>query len=659
MSDVLTRRETRFVLWRPARTVPAPKVRVVQLVPGNPPTERLVVERDLVLADFPDLWELPIAGLPLVADEVYQYWFVVVNDRPGAAHVPVRCTDPFARVVDYRLGSPPAAVVKLSGGKLVDCDPDGNVGVRANVRDASTLPRNNQLVIYELPSSWSRGTIESGLERDVGSFRDVLALVSTGESGGNFRATPEVAGRAHLLELGVNAVELLPPADSPFYREWGYGTGNYLAADWDLGFPVGNATPSAEQDLRRLVARFHELGIRFITDMVMAFGHSSYNEINFDEFHLIPHLERDNPDAYQSSRFDELRDGYGGSSFRYLRAAESYDPVTGARGQLVPARRFMITQLLRWMRELGVDGIRLDSVNNIANWDFVREFNRTARQEWRALSAGLSTEEADARFLVVGEELQVPLDLVRQGCVDSLWNEHFQSLVRAVIRGRSQGGRSFEDTVKDMVDCRRLGFADGSQAVNYVTSHDVEGFEKERLFDFLQNNGIVFKEERVKLAFVCLLTAVGIPMILAGEEFADQHDRRLGHPDKQQDPVNYSRLAEPWRRRIFEYVARLVRLRRSSAALSVNDTRFIHADFSDGRRILAWVRGNDAEHSPVVVVANFSDVQPPGSEYRVPNWPSAPAGRRWREVTQDRAVPDEWVGREPLFPWEAKVYTYG
>jgi pullulanase len=31
-------------------------------------------------------------------------------------------------------------------------------------------------------------------------------------------------------------------------------------------------------------------------------------------------------------------------------------------------------------------------------------------------------------------------------------------------------------------------------------------------------------EKRIKLAFVCLLAAVGIPMILAGEEFADEHD---------------------------------------------------------------------------------------------------------------------------------------
>jgi hypothetical protein len=48
---------------------------------------------------------------------------------------------------------------------------------------------------------------------------------------------------------------------------------------------------------------------------------------------------------------------------------------------------------------------------------------------------------------------------------------------------------------------------------------------------------------------------------------------------------------------------------------------------------------------------------PPGAEYVVPSWPATPAGRRWREVTQNRDVPAAWIGKEPLFPWEAKVYT--
>jgi 1,4-alpha-glucan branching enzyme len=213
-----------------------------------------------------------------------------------------------------------------------------------------------------------------------------------------------------------------------------------------------------------------------------------------------------------------------------------------------------------------------------------------------------------------------------------------------------------------MIDCRLMGFSDGAQAVNYLGSHDVEGFRNERLFNFLQNNGIAFTEERIKLAFACLLTAVGVPMIFAGDEFADQHDLSVSHPPKQRDAVNYERLEEPFRRRVFDYVARLVKCRTSEEALSGNDTDFIHVDFAEGKRVVVWRRGRADSASQVVVVANFSDfvTASAGSlsaEYRVPNWPATPAGKRWREITQARNVPAEWVGREPIFAWEAKIYA--
>ncbi len=169
----------------------------------------------------------------------------------------------------------------------------------------------------------------------------------------------------------------------------------------------------------------------------------------------------------------------------------------------------------------------------------------------------------------------------------------------------------------------------------------------------------------MQLAFVVLLTAVGIPMILAGEEFGDEHDLDLAGPDadarKQVDPVSFERLEEPWRRRLFAYVSRLVHLRTRSEALASNDTELIHVDLTPGRRVLAWRRGARGGEAMVIVVANFSDWRTENAadrsaEYVVAGWPGAPAGRRWREVTQERDVPDEWAGREPVFPWEAKVY---
>src|SRR5207248_8068066 len=53
------------------------------------------------------------------------------------------------------------------------------------------------------------------------------------------------AGRAHLKELGINCLELLPIADSFADRSWGYATSNYFAPDFDLGRPDGNSSSTA------------------------------------------------------------------------------------------------------------------------------------------------------------------------------------------------------------------------------------------------------------------------------------------------------------------------------------------------------------------------------------------------------------------------------
>jgi 1,4-alpha-glucan branching enzyme len=698
---IVALRRTHFVLWRAAAHAAdgarPPRLVIGELRPGAPVT--LGGERRLALRRARgnrELWTLAAARCRLIEGDVYHYWFEVTDahpDRSGEGKgARILVTDPLAYTVDWRLVAPrpageayteddryPASVIKYAGGRLVPCDAGGETGELAGDGSPAALPPNNRLVIYELPTAWTRVGTAGEHERGVGTFRDATALVDPAAEGANFSDLDVTrAGRSYLAELGVNAIELLPPADSFYVREWGYGTTNFLAPDFELGFPDDQAWPTPNRDLRALVAACHTRGIRFIADVVMAFARTNaYLAAATDDFFILhPRATPDDPDAHNSrgSGPENIRDGFGSTLFRYARFVDGYDPVSGERRSLSPARRLMHAALLRWMHDFHVDGFRMDSVENVTNWDFVGEYTALARATWRerVAAAGGSEQAADARFLVVGEELTAPLDLLRQGRLDALWNDRFRACARAALLGqRVDDATSFEGTVRQAIDCRTLGYADGSQAVNYLTSHDVEGFRKERLHDFFRWNGVDGRdaiERRTRLAFVCLLTAVGVPMILAGEEFSDQHDRfdAEGHVNqdggKQVDPVNFSRLDDDWRRRLCDYVARLVALRTTSDALSVNDTAFIHADFTDGRRVLAWRRGPAGAADAVVVVANFSDFETadpfdPTSEYRVAGWPEAPAGRRWREVTQQRDVPAEWAGREPIFAWEAKVYT--
>ena len=618
----------------------------------------------------PDIWSIDAAQCGLSDGQVYHYWFEVSDSSPTRDGSRISCTDPTAFTVDWRLLAPqlpaphivddqdPAAVVKFQNGHLVPCDPAGETFEPARAIAAGRAAPNNRMVIYELPTSWARTNIQNDPEIGVGTFRDVSALVDEDAEGANFAGVLALrAGRSHLGELGVNALELLPLADSFVDREWGYATSNYFAPDYDLGFPEGHSSPTANTDLVNLVNLCHERDIRFIIDVVMAFGtRAPMENVNFPDFHINAQAEPNDPDANQSGGQGPRTD-FGGKLWRYGRFVQGSDPVSGTVGSFCPARQFMKAYLLRWMADFGVDGVRMDSVNNVANWDFVQEFKDLARQTWE--QAGGAAD----RFVVVGEELAVPLDLVKQNRLDGLWNEEFKRMLRSAILGQSSDKEpSFEWTVRKVIDCRNLGFRDGAEAVNYVGSHDVEGFRNERIFNFLQNNGIALTEERIKLAFVCLLTAVGIPMIFAGDEFADQHDLSVSHPPKQRDAVNYDRLNEPFRRRIFDYVARLVKFRTSYDALAENDTEFIHVDFDNAKRVLCWRRGQPGSDRQVVVVANFSDFITANAlsgtaEYRVANWPATPQGKKWREITQERDVPTEWVAREPIFPWEAKVYA--
>jgi pullulanase len=670
---LLSRKRTHFVLLQPRHTETSPQLVIGRFQAGNPPTLADDHVFDLQeSSSLEGLWEIKASDCGLEDGKTYHYWFRLQDGHPQSdRNAVLDCTDPTAEIVDWRLRSTkpqpsppytdddrlPAAVVKFVGGRLVACDPDGDEIDFSSDVPSTGLPANSHIVLYELPTQWSREGAESSVEVGAGTFRDVLALLDEEEEGANFIGVSALQkGRAYLKELGINGLELLPIADSFADRSWGYATSNYFAPDFDLGRPVGNSSSTAATDLSNLVQTCHTNSVRFFQDMVMAF--STHGSIQYSNF-LDYFIQAGTNDPEQDGR-----DGFGGDLFKYNFFTNCPDPISGTELSGVPARQIMKAQLARWLLDFRIDGIRMDSVNNIMNYDFVQEFKDYARNLWRQRyeATNGTANGADERFLVVGEELSEPLALLQQNRLDGLWHEHFKRMVRNAILGKNDDQEpSFEWSVRKMIDCRLLGYGDGAQAINYVTSHDVEGYRNERLFNFLENNGVVFKEKQIKLAFACLLTAVGVPMILAGEEFADQHDLPITSK-KQTDPVNFDRLQEDWRKRIFDYVSRLVAFRTISPALAVNDTEFIHVDFDDGKRILAWQRGNVAHGDAVVVVANFSDFETqdpfdPKSAYVVHNWPSLPAGKHWREISQGRDVPTQWAGREPLFAWEAKVYA--
>src|SRR5207247_5513035 len=94
-----------------------------------------------------------------------------------------------------------------------------------------------------------------------------------------------------------------------------------------------------------------------------------YQNINYLDFHV--QFGVGDPEQLD-------RDGFGGDLFKYGLFEDSYDPLTGLTQRLCPARQWLKLHIAHWMLRYRIDGIRMDSVNNVRSYDFVQELTAGA-----------------------------------------------------------------------------------------------------------------------------------------------------------------------------------------------------------------------------------------------------------------------------------------
>src|SRR4051812_28103032 len=151
--NILIRRRTAFVLWRPLLVDVPPVLIIGNFQPGNPPSLANRQSFPLTLASgTTDLWAVSAASCGLVDGTVYHCWFEVTDSSPFRDGRRLLCADPLAHAVDWRLPAgrlpepysvddqAPASVVKFSGGALVPCDPGGDILVAAQPIAATVAP---------------------------------------------------------------------------------------------------------------------------------------------------------------------------------------------------------------------------------------------------------------------------------------------------------------------------------------------------------------------------------------------------------------------------------------------------------------------------------------------------------------------------------------
>ncbi|MGV2827865.1 alpha-amylase family glycosyl hydrolase [Myxosarcina sp. GI1(2024)] len=418
--------------------------------------------------------------------------------------------------------------------------------------DDKPLPSDRELVIYEL---------------HVGDFS---GGEGNGQTNGKYQHVTEKLD--YLLELGVNAIELMPVKENPGEYTWGYSPQHFFATESNYG---------SSYQLKRLIDECHGKGIRVIMDGI-------YNHANTD----CPLTQIDHDYWFHHEPTDP--DNSWGPEFNYEHYDENLD--------LKPAWKFMGDAVEYWIREYHLDGIRYDAARQIGNFDFMH---------WIVDKAHHTS--GPKPFYNVAEHIPENPDITNvDGPMDGCWHYSFYYTLKEHLCGDK-----FElEELKDALDCKRQGYLGATNVVNYLSSHD-----HERLMVELGNRQILddaaFK--RVKLGYVLLMTAVGIPMLWMGEEFGATNPL-----SQESSKIDWKLLNGDRNKNLREYCRGLIHLRKENHALYTENIEFFHKN--PEAKVFAYTRWN-SEGSRVVVVVNFSDRFLAG--YKVSNFPKNGTWHEW------------------------------
>lgn len=300
-----------------------------------------------------------------------------------------------------------------------------------------------------------------------------------------------------LVELGVTAVELMPVAQFPGRRNWGYDGTYPFAVQNTYGGPLA---------LKRLVDACHARGLAVVLDVV-------YNHLGPEGNYLW---------AYGPYFTDRYRTPWGHAvNFD----GEGSDDV----------RRYFIENALQWIRDFHVDALRLDALHAIVD-ESARPFLEQLAEEVhgealrldRAVYLVAEVDRNDPKF-VRGPELG-------GFGLDAQWNDDFHHGLHTLLTGERSGYYEDFGTLEQMALAFSQGYVYTGQRSSFRRrSHGriPTGVARGRLVDFAQNHDQVGNRmlgerltslvdfERLKLAAVAVLLSPGTPLLFMGEEYGE------------------------------------------------------------------------------------------------------------------------------------------
>jgi maltooligosyltrehalose trehalohydrolase len=302
----------------------------------------------------------------------------------------------------------------------------------------------------------------------------------------------------YLADLGVTALELMPVADCPGRRNWGYDGVFPFAPDSIYGRP---------EDLKKLVQSAHERGLMVFLDVV-------YNHFGPEGNYL---------NLYAPQFFTDRHSTPWGNAINF----------DGPHSRTV--RDFFIHNALYWLIEYHFDGLRLDAVHAIiddSTPDILTELADSIRSTIapaRYVHLILENDRNQASYLQRSERCEAR-DYTAQ------WNDDIHHSLHVLITGETGGYYSdySDHPLAHLGRCLAQGFAYQGEQSRYrngeTRGESTVGLPPGAFVSFLQNHDQIgnraFGERIVTLAdgpalraaVAILLLAPSPPMLFMGEE---------------------------------------------------------------------------------------------------------------------------------------------
>ncbi|MBI4573434.1 MAG: malto-oligosyltrehalose trehalohydrolase [candidate division NC10 bacterium] len=406
-----------------------------------------------------------------------------------------------------------------------------------------------------------------------------------------------------LRDLGVTAVELMPVASFPGWRNWGYDGVGLFAPQRTYGGPAG---------LRRLVDACHANGLAVVLDVV-------YNHLGPEGSYLA---------EFGPYFTDRYTTPWG--------QAINYDGED-SRG----ARDFVIANALHWIREYHIDSLRLDAIHGIFDGSpvhILRELNdavqRLARRLGRAVPVVAESDLNDRRVI----------DPVRKGGygLSGQWSDDFHHCIHTLLTGERSGYYADFGSLRQLAKAYTDGFVyDGQHSTFRGRPHGTPTGDvpAERFVVCAQNHDQVGNRaqgerlqslvdfEALKLAASAVLVSPFVPLLFMGQEygerapflfFSDFGDPGLqaavsrgrreefaafgwtGEVPDPQNPSSFARSKLNWSLRteypyrwLFEFYRTLLSLRRQYPVLGIGGKRRLQVREADDRTLLVFRRGEN------------------------------------------------------------------